>query len=242
MKGANHGGLNQQRAGASAQRPPPHARISVSRRSRAGEEPPSPQRLANSSAPATHRLIKAMHLFMTELIKQRKRWSPLWKHISPRGNRLWSRSPRAFSGHRLWICVTYEETVKNNNNNNSKEKKHQFWGDGVTVRGVLQGIFESAQTGPIITPIGLWPGGLWDISPSGLVLCIFFLGELEKTVSLRLWRTSLNAEWQVLQEEAAPLWTDKTHINKERPLPQWHPHPGNHYTFCLYIVLAFNLI
>lgn len=111
MKGANHGGLNQQRAGASAQRPPPHARISVSRRSRAGEEPPSPQRLANSSAPATHRLIKAMHLFMTELIKQRKRWSPLWKHISPRGNRLWSRSPRAFSGHRLWICVTYEETA-----------------------------------------------------------------------------------------------------------------------------------
>lgn len=106
--------LHQQRARASAQRPPPHARITISRRSRAGMEPPSPQLHTNSSAPATRRLIKAMHLFMTELIKQRKRWSPLWKHISPRGNCLWSRSPQAVSGHRFWIFVTYEETANCN--------------------------------------------------------------------------------------------------------------------------------
>lgn len=37
-----------------------------------GMEPPSPQPHTNSSAPATRRLIKAMHLFMTELIKQGK--------------------------------------------------------------------------------------------------------------------------------------------------------------------------
>lgn len=111
MKGGSRGSLDQQRVRASAQRPPPHARITISRRTRAGAEPPSPQLHANSSALATHRLIKAMHLFMTELIKQRKRWSPLWKHISPRGNCLWSRSPRAVSGHRLWIFVTYEETA-----------------------------------------------------------------------------------------------------------------------------------
>lgn len=154
MKGGNHGILNQQRARASAQRPPPHARITISRRTWAGMEPPSPELHTNSSAPATRRLIKAMHLFMTELIKQWKRWSPLWKHISPRGNCLWSRSPQAVSGHRFWIFVTYEETESCY----AFKKKHQFWGDEVMFRDILQGIFEAAWTGPIITCIGHWPG------------------------------------------------------------------------------------
>lgn len=124
-------------------------------------EPPSPQLHTNSSAPTTRRLIKAMHLFMTELIKQGKRWSPLWKHISPRGNRLWSRSPQAVSGHRFWIFVTYEETASCNafkKRIGGKKKKHQLWGDEVIVQDILQGIFEAAWTGPVITCIGHWLG------------------------------------------------------------------------------------
>lgn len=106
-------------------------------------EPSSPQLHTNSSAPATRRLIKAMHLFMTELIKQRKRWSPLWKHISPRGKCLWSRSPRsprAVSGHRFWVYVTYEET---GSCNALTKVKLQFRGDRGVVQDILQGIGSS---------------------------------------------------------------------------------------------------
>lgn len=148
MKEANHGSLDQWRVRASAQRPPPHARISISRRRQAGTGPPSLHLHTNSCAPATHRLIKAMHLFMTELIKQRKRWSQLWKHISPRGNCLWSRSPQAPSGHRFWIFLTYKEKA------NYNALKNLLWGNGVMVQDILQGIFGAAWTGPIITCIG----------------------------------------------------------------------------------------
>lgn len=131
-------------------------------------EPPSPQLLTNSSAPATRRLIKAMHLFMTELIKQGKRWSPLWKHISPGGNCLWSRIPRAVSGHRFWIFVTYEETVRFN-----AFKKIISEARRVMEQDVLQGIFEAAWTGPVITSIGHWPEGWKETLLPGL--CFVFL-------------------------------------------------------------------
>lgn len=132
MKGGSHGSLNQQReesicSKATSPRPDHHLQKN------SGMEPPSPQLHTNSSAPATRRLIKAMHLFMTELIKQEKRWSLLWKHISPRGNCLWSRSPQAVSGHRFWIFVTYEEKASCNafkKKNGGKTSVLGQWRDG----------------------------------------------------------------------------------------------------------------
>lgn len=59
---------------------------------------------ANSGAPATRRLIKAMHLFMTELIRPRQREkkmvAPLKTHQSPRKLPVKLRTPTPQPAHR----------------------------------------------------------------------------------------------------------------------------------------------
>lgn len=174
MKEAYHRSVDQKRVRASAQRPPPHARISISRRRQAGTGPPSLHLHTNSCAPATHRLIKAMHLFMTELIKQWKRWSQLWKHISPQGNCLWSRSPQAPSGHRFWIFLTYKEKA------NYNALKNLLWGNGVMVQDISLGYIWSCLNWSHNYMYRSSTGGWADFSPSGLVFCIFVWGYLGK--------------------------------------------------------------
>lgn len=174
-----------------------------------GMEPPSPQLHTNSSAPATRRLIKAMHLFMTELIKQRKRWSPLWKHISPRGNCLWSRSPRAVSGHRFWIFVTYEETGSCSAFKKIKTSVLRGRSDG---SGHSSGCIWSCLNWSHNYMYRSLTAGWTEIHFQ--VFCFAFLssGICGVCCSLHCWFTSFNIIWQ-LQRKEMTLWAKLAVIN-----------------------------
>lgn len=197
---------------ASAQRPPPHAQITISRRSRAWSLHLHRPLRANSRAPATRRLIKAMHLFMTELIRQGKRWSPHWKHISPWGNCLWSRTPRAVSGQRFWIFVTNEETQRCGalKKQWAGSEKHPFGA------GHSSGCIWSCLNWSHNCIYRAVTRGGKEILLSGLVLGFIDFGCLMKSVAVVIYisykkkQMKTAAEAQQCRYDSAPLATERT--------------------------------